>query len=255
MSIKKLVEKFDELQVVAKRDTAELPYSIRGAAEGQAKEAEIQIKEVEQQYKSAVIAENTVVIAVEGAGSQEFANYAKYGHKTLAVDYQSLVQYLKDRMNGRGAHANFTQNEHFMLLTEINQLKLDLDIKAMRPVEINYMTDGVAEKPLAFALDKIFKNNYAGQLHTVFVRKLIQEEAWKEKFDGKYLPVVVYNYDSTYDTLIMPKPIVTVQAAEGTNEKFVADTLNSVKAKLKPKKTTAAQRSDAEVETTTTTNQ
>lgn len=241
MTLEDILKEIEEKNAEASRDVSALePRQIPGAV-GMVRAAKDRLVELSKLYKEEVM-RRVVIIAVSGPYAEEFANIAKYAHKTLAVDYKGVVNRLVQNMHKRNANHKWTQHEHFMLLTELNQLKVDYDIQALPPPQINYATDNVNEKPLKEAVELIFNKNYGGGLYSAISRRDIQKSALDGLFSGKALPVVLYNYDNSLDTSMLPLPVDVLELTEPVNPELVAEKLGDVKNKLKGGKKAKTQQ-------------
>ena len=231
-TLKEILEKLKDKRAEAAIDAEGLNPKVRSMGEGIIRNAKREIVELEKQYKKEV-SKHALIIGVTGPGASKFAEIAKEDFKTLSVDYMGSVKYLTASIEKRGGRKTYGSQEHFMLMTELNQIKVKSDMVKLPQPQIG-PHDGVWEQPIADAINKMFVRNYGGGFYSAITLREIETQALKEEFSGKTLPVVVYNLDVPVDTTMLREPYENIETtSEDITKEFVKSVLMSVKNKLK----------------------
>jgi len=173
-----------------------------------------------------------VLIAVSGEGCREFAEIAAKDCGTVSVDFQGVTKKLVERLKARYASDTYNQGTHFILLDEFQKLKLEYEILRIAAPQVSGYNDGIYDFPLEEAVDKLLIKNYGDKLFSAISRREIGEQALNGKFNGKKLPVVLYNYTGSVDTDSLPLPLVTLAIDSKVTLKSVKKALTEVSSKL-----------------------
>lgn len=235
--LKELIEKRAEIEVIINTDLETVNPAVVSVVAGNIENAKRDLDELKTQYLSAV-KEALVVLAISGPESEEFANIARYKYKALTIDANSFNTEMTNTLLIRGGGQTYSQNTHFALLDELNKAKLKYGILSIPQPRINAMTDSVYDMPVATALKTIFTNNYGTGLNSAVVLRQIGEQAWNDRFSGKTLAVVAYNYTDNFGDDFMPKPILTHVCDSKPTDKDVLSVLKKAKTQLKQQSTT-----------------
>lgn len=230
MTLKDIVAQLKDKEAEAAIIPEEAPQATRAGVEAIVRNARQDIEALSGRYLEEVM-KHVVVIAVTGANSAEFANFAKYKYRTMALDGQLATKRFLDSVVNRTNVGVYNQNAHFMVLDELNRFKLEYGIMSLPPLQLPVYTDGILDSPVGEAVPRILNKSYGRALDAVAVRREIGKAALIDRFAGKHLPVVVYNYvDFAGD--FMPAPVLTVDASGPINEKFVKKQLDQVRAQI-----------------------
>lgn len=234
--IKQLIEDIKGKRAEAAIRPEDADPRVRAGVEAMARNANRDLPALEQRYKDAVMS-HAVIIAVSGPGAEEFAKIAKYAFHTAIVDYTSVATRLTQRVIARGARKEFSSQEYFIALDELNHVKVECNIVKLPTPEVNCPTAPVYDQPVDVAIRRLIENNYGGQLYSVVSRNDIGVAALASEFVGKMLPVVLYNFKEGLDESVIPRPLVVIAAPKDVTEAFVKEQLDIVKSKLSGKKT------------------
>jgi hypothetical protein len=233
MKLKELMDQIKDKRAEASVDPSECDPRVRAGAEGLVRAAKEVVVRLEREYQEEVI-KSAVIIAVSGKGSEKFARTSKDAFHTLSVDYQGITNRLVDSIRKRGGQEEYNNQEHWMLMAELNQIKLEYGIVQIPAPTINHYTDNVFYQPLRKAIDNLFRKNYDSSLYSAITRREIGKMALAAEFDGKLLPVVVYNYTGEVDNLMLPQPTEVLEVNEDeVSDSLVKKVLLNVKNKLK----------------------
>jgi hypothetical protein len=204
---------------------------------GNIENAKKDLEDIKTQYFSA-IQKALVVLAVSGTKSEEFANIAKYKYKALIIDANAFNNELAQTLIVRGGSQTYTQNTHFALLDELNKAKIKYGMLSLPTPKINATTDTIYDYPVADALKTLLTKNYGTELNSAVVLRQIGEQAWADKFAGKVLAVVAYNYSDNFGDSFMPAPLLKHVCNTKPSDKDVLAVLKQAKSLLKQQSTT-----------------
>lgn len=232
--LKELIDSYRDKLAESQINPADADPKVRAGTEAIQRNAVRDLPDLAARYMDEVM-KHSVIIGVSGTNSEEFAKIAKYRFKVVSVDYSLALNKMVNNMRKRGVRDAFYNEEYFMTLDEIIKLKSEYGILHLPAPRINHASDQVYNYPLEKALTNLIKTNYGDQLYSVVTRREIGKQALEDRFSGKSMPVVLYNYNGGYDESLLPRPILTVDANGKIDEKFVQSKLNEVKAKLNPR--------------------
>jgi hypothetical protein len=232
MTLNELITQIKDKRAEASIDPLECDPRIRSGAEGLVRAAKDAVSNLERQYKNEVV-NHSVVIAVVGDNSQNFADVCANKFHTISINYKMIVNVLEKAIKARGGRNEYGNQEHFIMLSELNPLKVKYEIVSMAIPQINNYQDNVWEQPIYIALDKIFQRSYENSLYSAITRREIGNLALEAEFTGQALPVVVYNYTGGVDSQFLPEPVEVVETNGPIDEDFVKSVLLTVKKKVK----------------------
>jgi len=231
MRIKNLLDQLRDKRAEASILPEEAEPRVRAGVEAIVRNAKQAVESLSDEYKNAVMA-HVVLIAVRGPNSKEFADLAEAKMKTLAVDFTAIQTKLISNLVTRNASKTYGQNEHFLVLDEFNRLRIEQKFLSLPAPKIERYNDGIYEAPLELAIPMLIKKNYEGSLFSAMTRRTIGALALEKEFVGKFLPVVIYNYEPPVDQTFLPLPTVEVDADGKVTEKSVRSAMNDVRAKM-----------------------
>jgi hypothetical protein len=231
-NLKELISKIEEKRAEAAVSPEDADPRVRAGVESVVRNAKRELETLEAQYKEAVLA-NVVIIAIEGEGSKEFADTARIAFEVPTVNYRGAIDRVTDSVKARSSRVDFGTQEFFMVLDELNKLKLDYNFLQLPAPKVNPAIDQVYDRPVATAIENIIKTNYDEELSSAVARRDIGTLALKLKFAGKHLPVVLYGYGGSLNESLLPRPIATVSVkSDEVTKDFVKDVLTQVKTRL-----------------------
>lgn len=244
-TLKQRIAKIEDLRADAALSVEDTDPRIRAGVEATVRNAKRDLETVENDYREAVMP-SVAIIAIEGEGGKEFANTARIAFDTPVVDYDGVTSRIVDTIKGRSGRLEFSTQEFFMVLDELNKIKLDLGILSLPQPRVNPAIDQVYNKEVGEAIRNVLKINYDEQLNSIAVRKEIGKLALSLKFAGKTLPVVMYNYHGSLDEQYLPRPLVTVSVKpEEVTKDFVKEVLTQVKNRLSGTNSSKSSRKKA----------
>lgn len=252
MSLKERISQIEEKRAEAALSVEDSDPRVRAGVEATIRNAIQTLEQLETDYKDAVIP-MAALIAIEGDGSKEFANTARIAFDTPTVDYEGVTNRIIDNVRTRSGRNEFTTQEFFLVLDELNKIKLEYGILSLPVPRVNAGSDRVYNCSIEEAVRNLLKINYDEQLNSVVTRREIGKLALSMKFSGKNLPVVVYNYRGSLDEQYLPRPLVTVSAnlAE-VNKDYVKEVLTQVKNRLTGSTSRPSRKKAAPAATATT---
>lgn len=231
-SLKSLIAKIEEKRAEAAVSPEDADPRIRAGVEAMVRQAKQAVGELEKEYKEAVMA-NIVIVAVEGRSASEFANIASVAFDTPVLDYGLSANRIKNNIRERSPRLEFNTQEFFMVLDELNKIKLDYEMLTLPVPKVNPAVDQVYNMPIDTAVDNIVAVNYGESLASAVTRREIGKLALKMKFTGKHMPVVLFNYKGNLDESHLPRPFVTVNAGDGeVSKSMVKEILTEIKTRL-----------------------
>lgn len=228
--------------IVAKREDASeeleaVDPRLRSGAEGRIRQAKIDVVTLEARYLSEIV-KNVVVIAVAGAGAEDFGKIAEDKFKTISVDYFKILNDIASSVEHRGGRKTYSTNEHLMVLDELNKAKMTYGILRLPVLQPRFEVVGI-DMPIRETLYKNLAYQYGSTLYTAVIKSEAARQALEKGFTGNTLALVVYNYDQELgiDTSILPNPAAGLLVSkEDVSETSVKKTLTQVRDSLKPKK-------------------
>lgn len=230
MELKDLYGKYQTLKELATVPPEEIEPRLRAGMEGKIRSAQSEIPKIEQAYKNKAVSD-CAIIAVKGKFGKKFAEISK-DFKTLPVDYLKVVDLIGDSILKRGGRDAYSSQEHFMAMDELNKIKMNYGISQLPVFQAKF--DGVGpDTTIKQALFKQLIAQYGGQLFSAVTRGEIGNGALEIGFDGKTLPVILYNYAVDLDTTMLPYPLDVVTINEEPTAQSVKDTLLAARNKLK----------------------
>lgn len=256
MTIKELLNQFIEKNAEASISLNNIPPSYRVGAEGNVRAAKDAAEKLKKQYFEEV-AKSTIIVAVKGQNSEEFAKIADANFETMSLSHTSLLDRLYNTLKTKLARDNYSQYEHSTLVGEIVALKNELEIVQL-PLPTLNTQEGYYNQDLRKSMETVLTKTYGDSLNSVYLKKQIVERALQNRFDGTVLPVVLYNYKGELDTNFLPRPTQVIDLDEITNNgeselgiDLVKSLLVDVKSKIrKPgRRAKATNKETSELET------
>jgi len=228
MDIKTLQDKIQETMRIANEDLTTFDPQIRPAMEGRQRSAQSELRGLELQYRNRVV-EGIVLISVSGEFAADFAAIASDKFKTLSFDYLAPVERIAKSVLSRGGRDMYDTHEHWMVMDELNQIKLNYSMSHIPPLHAKMGTG----TPLREALKDLFDATYSGSLYSAILRGDIGKAALEAGFVGKTLPVVIYNYNVPVDLSMLKEPIANISVTKKPTEASVKLELVKIKKALK----------------------
>lgn len=229
MEIKELYEAIKVAREMSNAEITAYPVSIRPAIEGKIRSAQASLRNLENQYRDQIVSQ-IALISVSGKYAKEFAEIAQSKFKTLSFDYISLVERIASSVISRGGRDFYDSHEHWMVMDELNQIKLKYKLASIPPLTAKF-----SQKNLRESLIDSLGSTYSGSLYSAVLRGDIGIAALEAGFTGKVLPVIIYNYIEPVDERIVKKPVANIEANSKPTEKLVKEQLVKVKTNLKSK--------------------
>jgi hypothetical protein len=197
---------------------------VRATFEGQQRSAQAELAVLEEKYKNEVM-KHVVLIEVKGPGAKSFVETAK--EVAITVNYNQVVEDLEAALKSRLAPEPYDSNTHFVLLEELQKLKIKENILILPMPVINAYNDEIYGSSIKVALMRMFKKNYGGSLESAIARKQIGSIALQSEFKGKRVPVFIYNVVGPIDNSFLPQPVTSTSIEEENVD------IETVKSKLK----------------------
>jgi hypothetical protein len=243
MTLKEILKRLDDMEAEASVDLASVSYETRVGAEGRVRAAQAELQLLKRQYLDAVMP-TLLLVAVTGPGSERFGTIATDKFSTIALNYQALADRIYRTLKERRAGDLYGQNEHWMVLTSLNQLKNELNITQMHPPTLTAL-DSYFSQPLKEGIKQMLTKTYGPTLNSIVLRKSIGEAALANRFAGTFLPVVLYNYNETgVDPQHLPNPIATIEVGDDVTEELVRAELTRINNALKRSRRKASEAKD-----------
>lgn len=230
MTIKEILIQFIEKNAEANISLNNIPYTYRVGAEGNVRAAKEAAEKLKKQYFEEV-AKNTVIVAVKGQQSEEFAKIADANFETMSLSHNSLIDRLHQALKTKLAREQYSQYEHSTLVGEIVALKNELEIVQL-PLPALNTQEAYYNQDLRKSMESVLSKTYGDSLNSVYLKKQILERALQSRFDGTMLPVVLYNYRGELDTNFLPRPAQVIDLDEVTNHGEVELGIDLVKSLL-----------------------
>ena len=229
-TLKEILTKLQEKEAESKIIPEEVDYKTRAGVEAIVRNAKTDIDALSRSYKEQVMS-NVVLVAVKGKTAKEFAEAASKSG-AVAVDFNLIVDRLVSNLASRAVGATFTSNANFMLLDEMQKVRLEYDMVQLPTPQINAYNDGIYDAPLAEAIKKLILKNYGSGFQSAITRREIGKAALAARFGGKKLPVIVYNLDQDVDTRFIPAPTATLTSNAAVSANIVKKKLAEIRAQL-----------------------
>jgi hypothetical protein len=216
--LKEMLNEIKEQKAMLAVNPEDVDPRIRNTFEGELRNATERLKELEEAYKNAVM-EHTVVIVVKGSEAEEFASVAK--EAAVALDYKFILSDIVTALRERNAPEPYDTNTHFLLLDELNKIKLKYNMVRLPIPQVNGYNDNVYGSDLYTAIDILFEKNYGEGLYSAVVRREIGKIALSGEFQGKKLPVFLYNHSGKVDVNFLPIPVSVIEINEKMDKEKV----------------------------------
>ena len=233
MSLKEILNQLRERKVESEMVLEAVEPKYRPGVEGTIRSAKDEMVRLTNLYKAEAV-RNTVLIGVRGPGAAKFAEIAQESFKTVSINYKEIAVRITKSLRERRAQDTYSQHEHYLLLTELNNTKAQYGIAFLPPPSFTF-NDGSFGQPLEIAIERVISANYNNTLYSIVTKKDIGDYALKAEFAGKTLPVVLYNYTDV-DAAHLQEPLTVVDADENIDTEFVKTVLNGVRNRLKKAK-------------------
>lgn len=225
-TLKDLLNSIKEQKALLEVNPEDVDPRIRNTFEGSLRNAKEDLLKLEDQYKNLVM-QSTVVIVVKGKEAKVFADIAR--EAAIALDYKFLLRELVSALQTRNAPDPYESNTHFMLIDELNKIKLKYNMVRLPTPMINGYNDGVYGADLSTAIDILISKNYGEGLYSAVVRREIGDIALDGEFAGKKLPVFLYNNSGEVDVNFLPMPISTIEINEKMDKEEVLDKIKELR--------------------------
>lgn len=240
MSVKELLSQLLEKRAESNINLNNIPPSHRLGAEGNVRAAKEAAEMLKKQYFEEV-SKTAFIVAVLGEQSEAFAKLAEDNFGMVALNHEEMNDRLLLAMKAKLARDTYTQYEHSTLLSEILNLKAELNILSL-PLPTLNTQESYYNGELKTSMRTVLEKTYGDSLDSVYLKKQMTEKALQKGFDGNALPVVLYNYKGSVDGNFLPRPIQVLDLDELTDsnsEKVGLDLVSSllVDVKSKVKKT------------------
>lgn len=224
--LKEMLDLIKEQKAVLAINPEDVDPRIRNTFEGELRNAKEKLEGLEDAYKNLVIG-NTVIITIKGSEAENFASFAK--EAAVALDYKMLISDLVNSLKNRRAPEPYDSNTHFMLVDELNKIKIKYNMVRLPTPMVNGYNDGVYGSDLFTALDILFAKNYGEGLHSAIIRREIGDIALNGEFQGKKLPVFLYNHSGEVDVNFLPAPISAVEINKKMDKEEVLDKIKELR--------------------------
>jgi hypothetical protein len=224
-TLKDIVGRLKEARALAKVNLEEVDPRFRSGVEGNVRNAARNIEDLEALYKGAVV-KSLFVIGVKGPGSGEFARKAE--DKVLCVDGNLVTNLLTKKITNRSSQTEFGGQELNMLQGELLELKSLYKIQSLPPIQDRGLSVDVAHLSIRDAIDRVLKQNFGQQLHSIAIRDHVANLALESLHDGPNLVAVVYNYGGV-DESFLPAPVLTLDAKEGLSQEDTNAMLDKIR--------------------------
>lgn len=230
MSIETIHEKLKLARKLSDLDIGLLDTRVRAGMEGKIRAAQSDLVTLEADYKKTVV-DNSVIIALQGKFGENFAEIARDKFKVVAIDFLKIVDIVGDSMISRGCGERYGSREHLMVMDELNMVKINYGIASLPVFQALY--DGIGSNDsIKDAIRKQFTSQYGSQLFSAITRGEIGKSALSLDFNGKQLPVALYNYTLPLDSSFLPNPAEVVMVSEKPTAANVKKTLLGIKNKV-----------------------
>lgn len=250
--LKELLDQIDDKTAESKVDPGAAPFATRHGTEALVRNAKQALPQLESLYKEEVMA-NVFLVGVSGPNQEAFAKLAETGFGTRTLDYNLVLNKLTERIQARHQIGTYTPQEGFVLIDELVRLKKEYNMTQIPMPRNNGYSEGAFNGTLAEGIAKVIRVNYGNSLHSAIIRREIGNEALKDRFSGKYYPIILLNYEEAtgIDTKFLPLPLSYVQTTKAeVTEKEVKTVLTGINSMLRGKssksKPTPAQETQNE---------
>ena len=220
MDITQLLKDIREKEAESAIDVSSMNPGIQSTAEGLKRNAAEQLIVLTDQYKDH-ITKRCAIIAVSGSGASKYAQIAVEAG-WLAVDFDGISKKISASLKKRCQSESFGNQEWWLFLDELNQMKVDYKIYNLPQPTINHTTDDVYEKTIEKAVDNLLKKNYSYSLHSAITKRVIGQMAFDQRFDKEFLPVVLFNCAGV-DQNFLPQPLSVITVEEDIDPKEIME--------------------------------
>jgi hypothetical protein len=124
MSLRELLTQIQEKRAESRIDVSTLAPGVQAAAEGLRANAETDAVKLEDQYTT-LAAKKCAIVAVNGTNAKAFADLAAVAG-WATIDYVALVERLANNVAKRSGRDDFSNQEFWMFVDELNKLKMDI---------------------------------------------------------------------------------------------------------------------------------
>lgn len=243
--LKAILTELEEKEAESKLVPEQVDPRVRAGVEAKVRNAIQDLPRIQDKYKEAVMSTVTI-IAVTGENAEKFAQIASDTMNALSVDFQLIKSRFVNNLKSRNAGEVYSSNTHFMLLDEVQKVKLEYKVLALPAPVINHYFDGIIDEKLEKAIELLLKKNYGNSLYSAITRREVGKRALEERFAGKNLPVILYNCNGEVDTNFLPTPSFLVDASSDVNVNMVKETLSNMAKTIKGKRKTAKKEDQSE---------
>jgi hypothetical protein len=241
MTVKEILNQLLEKRAESNINLNNIPPTYRLGAEGNVRAAKEAADMLKKQYFEEV-SKTAFIIAVLGKDSETFAKLAEENFGMVALDNEEMHNRLLQALRSKLARDTYTQYEHSTLLSEILNLKSELNILTLSLPNLNTQ-EPYYNGELESSVRTVLQKTYGDSLNSVYLKKRMTEKALEMAYEGNALPVVLYNYKGDLDNTYLPRPVQVIDLDEmledGTlkvNLELVKSLLMDVKSKMKKNK-------------------
>lgn len=252
-TLKDLLDEIELQKEILATPIEEYAPKYRMGAELRIRTAQDRLVELERTYRQ-LLSASSVVMAVTGSRSEEFATIAK-NLGVIVNDFNGIAEEIYGLIKFRTTQEIYTGVEHDILQEVLHALQPKYGIVAMRPLNFDLYKSEVNNMDLKKAIRSILLSQYGNTLNTIKIAKDSFDLASSNKFSGKVLPILVFNYDPNIglDTSLLKYPSSVIEVPDNTGDmaKFVESQFGEVKKsikKTKKKNETDSQDEQAEKE-------
>lgn len=224
--LKELIDLIKEQKALLALSPEDIDPRVRSTFEGQLRNSKEKLTELEDQYKNEVMG-STVIITLTGSGAENFAELAK--EAAISLDYKLLLSDLVSALKGRNAPEPYDSNTHFLLLDELQKVRIKYNMLRLPTPNVNGYNDGVYGSDLYTALDILFTKNFEEGLYSATVRREIGKIALEGEFKGKKIPVFLYNHSGKVDVNFLPNPVSVVEINKKMDKEEVLDKIKELR--------------------------
>lgn len=224
--LKELIDLIKEQKAMLSIDPEDVDPRVRNTFEGQLRNCKEKLLELEEQYKNEVM-NSAVVITVTGPEAETFSSIARSA--AIALDYKMLLNELTLALRQRNAPEPYDSNTHFMLLDELQKVRLKYNMVRLPMPVVNGYNDGIYGTNIKEAVDLLIKKNYENGLYSAVIRREVGQIALDGEFSGRKIPVFLYNHDGKVDVNFLPNPITVVEINKKMDKEEVFDKIKELK--------------------------
>lgn len=235
MDTKTLIDEINQKRLEASIDLESVDIRLRLGAEGRKRSAAAELSALEARYMDGIL-ENVLIIAVNGPGAAQFAEIAEKKFRFTTINYMLAADETYQNVLSRGGKDTYSSNEHWMVMDELNRIKINNRIVSLPPLQANFADIGF-EKPLRSSIHHMFVKHYGSTLYSIVSKREIGKKALSIGFSRNFLPVILYNYTIELDKTILLEPFCVLKIENNPTEDYVKSSLLDIQKACKAKLT------------------